>query len=530
MNGRTWDLDAQERLWAMLLKAGLIVSESENERASLGRKWFAAFKQLGFVHLDDLNAARLTAVGWEVLNHPELIDLIFLRQLLKYKLGSPVERTRTDGLEFRPFVVLLKLLHMAHVGGLGGLTRDELMIFVIPLMSEDQAELELAFEKIKIFRDAYSKQVGMVNKRAFAAAEFKRLAPATPSSTTFSDYTDSNMRYARMSELITIDSNGGRFKLSPARLAIAESILAALPPIVPDADYLDALHNPASPRLPLDDETTLDAQITQFEAEITALSSAPPTVSTANATVAALQSRERQLRSRVTELTEIKFYRNQRSFESLQQIKELLIMIKKRELPAGMSYAPAFMEWAMWRLMLAINTISNPISETRGFKIDDDIVPLGHAVGGAADCLFEYEDHLVAVEVTLSRGRRQTGMEGEPVRFHVADVMDTYPTKTVYGLFVAPQVDVNICDEFYSAAFRVDGKRLHRPAIVPLAIDDVIALIDAMIAQNFIITSDQMLRLLDELQALRKTTADGLEWKEQVTQVFNDRLTTLTAI
>ena len=51
-------------------------------------------------------------------------------------------------------------------------------------------------------------------------------------------------------------------------------------------------------------------------------------------------------------------------------------------------------------------------------------------------------DYVIVVEVTLSTNSRQEAMEGEPVRRHVADLVQKYK-KPVYGLFVANKIDSN---------------------------------------------------------------------------------------
>ena len=40
--------------------------------------------------------------------------------------------------------------------------------------------------------------------------------------------------------------------------------------------------------------------------------------------------------------------------------------------------------------------------------------------------IFEFDDYVIVVEVTLSTNSRQEAMEGEPVRRHVADLVQKY--------------------------------------------------------------------------------------------------------
>ena len=56
------------------------------------------------------------------------------------------------------------------------------------------------------------------------------------------------------------------------------------------------------------------------------------------------------------------------------------------------------------------------------------------------------------VEVTLTVGARQYEAEGAPVFRHVGKYQKENPNKTVFGLFVADKLDVNMPIEFLSRA------------------------------------------------------------------------------
>jgi len=58
--------------------------------------------------------------------------------------------------------------------------------------------------------------------------------------------------------------------------------------------------------------------------------------------------------------------------------------------------------------------------DARRFKIDQDFLPVGTAPGNGPDIVFEFDDMVVVVEVTLTSSSRQEAAEGEPVRRHVA--------------------------------------------------------------------------------------------------------------
>lgn len=81
---------------------------------------------------------------------------------------------------------------------------------------------------------------------------------------------------------------------------------------------------------------------------------------------------------------------------------------------------------------MAIDHIVNKPYDARGFNVDQDYLPIGTAPGGKPDMIFEFDDYVIVVEVTLSTNSRQEAMEGEPVRRHIADLVQKYK-KPVYG-------------------------------------------------------------------------------------------------
>lgn len=514
----------QERYWYVLSQAELIDSGSENERASLGRKWYAALRQLGFVRLEDSGHVYVTDVGHALINHPETTGLIFLRQLLKYKLESPIERRRLAGYNFRPFVTLLRFLKLSHDHGLGGLTRDEVALFVVTTMTEEPDEIEHIFRtKIVPFREGLAAIHGSVGKREYVAEQFNRHAPPKPSHATLKDYADSNARYARISGLVTQSGleygRTGKYKIVDGRLDLVNELLNSIGLPIHDVDYMRLFLDSEHPPLPMDDAGLVAAEIAALEAQIAALGVAPAAGPTGEGIVQK-HAKVENLRTHAAMLQEYKFYRQQRSVVALQEVRELLEQIKTNTLPNNRSYAPAFFEWALWRLLLGINDIQSPISETRGFKVDAAFVPIHHAAAGSADCTFDYASDTVVVEATLSTSSRQVAMEGEPVRRHVAKVVQSRPDKNVLGMFVAKTIDRNTMQEFWRGEWLDQNDEHMMLHIVPLTIENVIALIDAMLDQDYILTSAQLVSLLRSLEGLRGNATNGPQWGLEIQREF----------
>lgn len=106
--------------------------------------------------------------------------------------------------------------------------------------------------------------------------------------------------------------------------------------------------------------------------------------------------------------------------------KERMRISEDEEIRIPKTEAPAYLEWSLWRAFLAIDTLANKPYEVRRFKIDQDFMPVSTAPGNGPDLVAEFDDYVVVIEVTLSESSRQEAMEGEPVRRHVADLMQQY--------------------------------------------------------------------------------------------------------
>src|SRR5260364_235284 len=97
----------------------------------------------------------------------------------------------------------------------------------------------------------------------------------------------------------------------------------------------------------------------------------------------------------------------------------------------------------LWRAFLAINSLLNKTFDARRFKIDQYFLPVCTAPGNCPALIFEFDDYVIAVEVTLTDNSRQEASEGEPVRRHVADLAVHYAEcagKPAYSFFLSLRI------------------------------------------------------------------------------------------
>jgi hypothetical protein len=528
MNGRSFRREEQQEYLNELVRAELVDSERAKEGDDGGRKFASAFKQLGFV--TDWSRGKLweiTPVGTLLIEHPDLEENIFLRQLLKYQIPSPLEPV--SGFQLRPFRLLLRFLKRAYDEQLIGLTKFEIGLYVITLSTEDDAAFEAAFSNIKVFRTTYDSVSGKVAKTRFAFERMKEIADGLGlQRDTLMDYADSNSRYAIMSGLLTL--RGNKLAISEARLPIIQAILTDNSTLIANSDYLNVFYNPAAPLLPTDNQQFLLTEIAMLERQIIELArqmDESPTlpIRPVKETLILLQAYEKKLRGQWRELREKQFYYTQRSQSALEDIEEYLEDIRDDSLIGRNLYAPAYFEWAIWRLFLAINALIGPISKTRGFNIDDDIRPVHHAKGGAADLTFTYEDFKLVCEMTLMSGSRQFAAEGEPVTRHVFKVIEESAGKPVYGLFIAKKLDPNTVDAFYKACYWRNFEDPVATPVIALELKHVLQLLEHIKQHRVAITDIQL--LFDNLLQLQNVHPHGPAWYKAYSKIYEQWVSTL---
>ena len=163
-----------------------------------------------------------------------------------------------------------------------------------------------------------------------------------------------------------------------------------------------------------------------------------------------------------------------------------------------------------------LETVVNKILEIRGFNVDQDYLPIGTAPGGKPDMIFEFDDYVIVVEVTLSTNSRQEAMEGEPVRRHVADLVQKYK-KPVYGLFVANKIDSNTAETFRMGVWYTTQDERLELHIVPLTLTQFSEYFKFIFTENFA-EPQKIVDLMCNCENYRKI-CEGPEWKKCINEV-----------
>jgi len=214
-------------------------------------------------------------------------------------------------------------------------------------------------------------------------------------------------------------------------------------------------------------------------------------------------------------------------WEEIAAYMELIITRRNRkilsngeEIEVPQAEAPAYFEWVLWRAFLAINSLANKPYEARRFKIDQDFLPVGTAPGNGPDLIFEFDDFVLVVEVTLTANSRQEAAEGEPVRRHVADLVALYQEqsgKPVYGLFIANRIDSNAAETFRIGIWYTNTDEKMRLDIIPITLAQFKDVFEALFVSGQVDVA--LIRELLEQCGNLRPTHEAPAWKREIADV-----------
>ena len=332
------------------------------------------------------------------------------------------------------------------------------------------------------------------NKKAFDREERAKAAEKFGYvETTFNDYADTNFRYLKATGLV--HSKGRNITIVPEKNLFVQKLCADIDIPIDGKDWLLRLTNGSV--LPTDNKDTALIVVDDLDKQLKTKGIVTEKLATNTADVADINQLRHDLEDKLFELNEIDYANNQANeWKDISNWLEILstnpsksITLENGErlsIPHG--EAPAYFEWIIWRAFLAIDSLINQPNECRKFKIDQDFLPVGTAPGGGPDLIFEFEKFVIVGEVTLTTNSRQEAAEGEPVRRHVANIVDFYENKNkrVYGLFLANKIDSNTAETFRVGTwYRNDDVKL-RLDIVPLPLSLFKVFFDSMFSKGVV--------------------------------------------
>lgn len=536
--------DVQENAFAALLhREGVLDAPrvvAGEDASDLGRKWRVALSQLGFITpqltrgtesgaIDPALAPmvegieQLSGRPFEItpngtrLAQAEIITAqqeCFLRSLASYRIPSPIEN-RYEGDSFSPLRFILGVMNELDRAGQNSiLTFKEFALFVQTASPADG--IETVAQSIVAYRSGRDRAAG--NVRAYDRNFYEDVAAqVNRNANTLDDYADLTFRYLKATGIFRTAGRG--IALSPTRAQLAALLRDEAEEALTDQDYLQSLWQGA--HLPTDDEGSAYAVVLDLVTRLTERG-VEATAPAAGTPLADLETHRHELEAQLLQLDEQEYADNQAG--QLDEIEAWMQAIPTRgtaRLPDGSSISipkgegPAYLEWIIWRSFLAIDSLLNPPWESRRFQIDQDFLPVHCAPGGGPDMVFEFEDSIIVVEVTLTASSRQEAAEGEPVRRHVAQYIEG-STKPVYGLFIAVEIDSNTAHTFRSGDWYLPNDSKLSLDIVPLSLNDFSVFLSS--GRGRLTNMPALLRQL-LLECRARANQDAPQWKRSISEI-----------
>lgn len=530
----------KETAFAWLLHQAEVVAlgrSVDDDVSDLGRKWRAALTQLGFIvpelnirdqSLDQAWIGRpftLTENGRRLVSSEAVpaMQECFLRALAAYRIPSTLEMDYEVS-QFSPLrYVLAIMLDLEHRTGSTHLNFLEMAVIVqLSSPDDDLNEVVSRILRLREERDAAP------NVRRFDTQEYEVAALQNDrAASTFRDYADLNFRYLKATGLI--HSSGRGISIVPEKRLLAVQLVSQPLEPMSDEQYLRQLCSGAS--LPTDNAESAAALLDELLASARTRGIDFQVSGRALDSAADIATARYELEELIAEDKETAFAAEQAG--AIEEILAYMRLITQRGGSAHLadgttisvpkSEVPAYFEWVLWRAFLAIDSLVNKPYEARRFKVDQDFLPIGCAPGGGPDLIFEFDEFVLVVEVTMTESSRQEAAEGEPVRRHVADILQGHNPagngKPVYGLFLANRIDSNTAETFRIGVWYLPDDSRTRLDIVPVTLASFQEFFGA-ICHEPCRDGHQVLReALDESISLRNECESAPEWRTRVDQV-----------
>lgn len=505
------------------------LEETPSKDASdVGRKWRAALSQLGFIVHDkavDVDSKfspnKITENGLNLLNATTIssVQECFLRALSAYYIPSVIESYKVYE-SFSPLrhVLRVMLALKAHTGS-SHIYQRELGMFIQTTSSKD--DIGDIVDRIEEYR---KNRAVASNKKKFDREYREECAkPTTVKGDTLQDYADSNIRYLKATGLFHRKGRG--IVIIPEKEILAEKLIESEVQPTSGSEYLSTLFKGGE--LPTDNlelatevfESLKDkAKIRSITVDLSDIDTT--NVQSVNDSIYKLEEMLHEDNERLfaseqkNQWNDIALYmdaiinRNSKAFNLINEVGEQG-QVPKEEFPA-------YFEWVIWRAFLAINELKNLPYEARSFQVDQDFLPVNTAPGGKADAIFEFEEFVLVLEVTLTENSRQEAAEGEPVRRHVADYQVRYAeaNKPVYGLFLANKINTNTVETFRNGIWYTNNDDKMELKIVPMTLE-VFKQVFKMLFETHNVENTHIKNLLDTCLE-NKVGYEAPDWKVQI--------------
>ncbi len=478
-------------------------------------------KALGFVNLSPKIA--LTDAGNAYI-YGKRPHESFSRQLLKFQMPSPYHQDRGNSFFIKPYLELLRLVYELET-----LSKDEIAAFMTQLINFNKYD-EIK-DKIKRFREnviqldrgktnykryfdeVFSTEISELYAIKIDSGDIQIRESRTATTKKFirtkknnhKDYADAAIRYLHETQLVSMKSDRStRIYIPEEKKAEIIFILENVPREPQHIDdivkFKGYLFDSAHPVLYTDDQdrlidSLLNLSVKQTRAELLKL----PIETVKDIKEGVIQ--EKQNAVIAAQINQLQLY------EDYDDILATYQDIKKREV----FDAPLMMEWNTWRAF-AILDDGDAIGN---FRFDDVGAPLSTAAGNRADILCQYTDFDVLVEVTLSSGKRQYEMEGEPVARHLGN-HQKQSSKETYCIFIAQKLNPAALVHFYMLHQYKTAYYGGTVRVIPMSLPDFQLMLEQAYRCRVKPTSSTIRTFVQKASQLALDVGDEVEWYDGV--------------
>ena len=520
-------------LMNLLCQKGILNNEvGKDATGSYGRKWRLVFNLNGFTY-DAVNSSdgftqedigpidEITPFGYTFLKADTVpaVQECFLRAM------SMKMKPLKNGKLFSPLCwTLAVLLKLEQITGSASVNFAEFAVCI--QTTNPSFDIDGVVSKILEIRDRKSKSSA---KKRFDHQIYEEFGKDYPKkSENFKEYGDMNLRYLRASGIVQRKGRG--IAIVPEKHTLALQLAQNQISEESALERYRTLYN--GPALPTDNMGMAREVLSDLLRQLDERHIVYDLSGYSFETAADINNARRGLEAILSQYNEIIYADNQRN--QWQEICDYMELIRKRggkkqyeddtEINVPKEEASAYLEWIIWRAFLAIDHLANKPYEARRFRIDQDFLPVNTAPGNGPDLIAEFNDCVVVIEVTLSESSRQEAMEGEPVRRHVADLMQQYD-KPVYGLFIANRVDSNTAETFRIGVWYTrEDKRLDLH-IVPFTLVQFENFFKSIFTTNKA-TPKAVISLMNECERHRKE-CEAPEWKAQIESIVSQSVSAM---
>ena len=517
--------DGDIRFRNLLGKYG-IVTLGKDETNSVGRKWRSAMGKLGFLYPEVKNnmgftqadlgqVDTITPAGWNLIKAETVpaIQECFLRAMV-----TPME-TCNNGKSFSPLCWTLALLLALEKSNLETSIHFIEMALFVQTSTPDDGLAKL----IRELSDFRKQKEQSENKRNFDQKIYAEFARKTEKkANTFRDYADMNIRYLKATGMV--HAHGKGIALVPEKHALAVALTQELLFDKPLLERYKTLCKGSI--LPTDNALVARQVLSELLREVKKFNITYSIDNRSLNTPTEINQVRYEIEELIAGKKEEEYANNQATqWKEIAAYMDLIASRKTRishddiEISVPRSEAPAYLEWSLWRAFLAIDTLVNTPNKVRRFKVDQDFMPVSTAPGNGPDLIAEFDDCVIVIEVTLSESSRQEAMEGEPVRRHVADLMQEYQ-KPVYGLFIANRIDSNTAETFRIGVWYTrDDIRLNLQ-IVPFTLEQFSSFFKAIFTSGTA-NPKTVIELRVKCSSLKKE-CEAPQWKQHIETIIKE--------